>query len=135
MAALGEFLPLLTVSKFQWKDVARTYIEESFDRNVKWLLAKYPGNFQKLFALYYTSSFHFPVLLVSRWGNVVILQNWNLWKTTQRCTPLVCPNHFQVFQFLSLMPVTISYFDLHRKCGVHSVVVVSRVFPPTSNTK
>lgn len=42
MAALGEFLPLLTVSKFQWKDVAQAYIEESFDRNVKWLLVKYP---------------------------------------------------------------------------------------------
>jgi hypothetical protein len=45
VAALGEFLPLLTVSKFQWKDVAQAYIEESFDRNVKWLLIKYPGTF------------------------------------------------------------------------------------------
>ena len=38
-------MPLLTVSKYQWKDVARAYMEENFDRNVKWLLMKHPGSF------------------------------------------------------------------------------------------
>jgi len=41
--ALGEWLPLLSVSKFySWKDVGIPYIKENFDRNVKWVLQKFP---------------------------------------------------------------------------------------------
>ena len=32
--ALGEFLPLLTISRFAWKDVANAYLQENFVRNV-----------------------------------------------------------------------------------------------------
>jgi len=40
--SLGEWLPLLTVStQFEWPHVAKAYLEENFDRNAKWILAKY----------------------------------------------------------------------------------------------
>jgi hypothetical protein len=34
----GEFLPLLTVAKQEWADVAPFYLGESWDRNVYWML-------------------------------------------------------------------------------------------------
>eukprot|EP01113_Clastostelium_recurvatum_P028334 TRINITY_DN3429_c0_g1_i2.p1 TRINITY_DN3429_c0_g1~~TRINITY_DN3429_c0_g1_i2.p1 ORF type:complete len:2680 (+),score=686.41 TRINITY_DN3429_c0_g1_i2:120-8159(+) len=39
--ALGEFLPLLSVSRFSWEDIASAYFEESWDRNVYWYLEKF----------------------------------------------------------------------------------------------
>jgi NLR family CARD domain-containing protein 3 len=39
---LGEFLQLMTVTDFTWKDIKDAYIEESFIRNVFWILNKYP---------------------------------------------------------------------------------------------
>lgn len=64
MKALGEFLPLLTVTQKTWKDIALAYLNESFDRthlysslrldppnefvshllpgNVYWVLQKHP---------------------------------------------------------------------------------------------
>ncbi|ELR16842.1 Ubiquitinconjugating enzyme subfamily protein [Acanthamoeba castellanii str. Neff] len=47
--SLGEFIPLLAVTDaYQWQDVAEPLILEVFDRNVKWVLQKYPalGNMQ-----------------------------------------------------------------------------------------
>jgi len=38
---LGEFLALLPVSDYSWSDVRDAYIQESFTRNVFWLLNKY----------------------------------------------------------------------------------------------
>ncbi|KAF0976756.1 hypothetical protein FDP41_004051 [Naegleria fowleri] len=38
---LGEFLALVPVSDYSWKDVRDAYIQESFTRNVFWLLNKY----------------------------------------------------------------------------------------------
>merc|ERR1712137_432797 len=41
--ALGEFLPLLSVSeKISWRDVSNAYIREHFDRNALWIIKKYP---------------------------------------------------------------------------------------------
>lgn len=40
--ALGEFLPLLTITEKSWKDIALAYLYESFDRNVRWMLQKFP---------------------------------------------------------------------------------------------
>lgn len=40
--SLGEFLTLLSLSKFTWSDVAPAYISENLDRNVLWILRKYP---------------------------------------------------------------------------------------------
>jgi len=40
--SLGEFLPLLTVANYSWEDVAVAYLQENFDRNALWSLAKYP---------------------------------------------------------------------------------------------
>uniref|UniRef100_A0A6B2L583 Uncharacterized protein n=1 Tax=Arcella intermedia TaxID=1963864 RepID=A0A6B2L583_9EUKA len=41
--ALGEWLPLLTVSlKYSWHDVAPAYLTENFDRNAKWILKEAP---------------------------------------------------------------------------------------------
>jgi hypothetical protein len=42
--SLGEFLALLSVTNLQWKDIARSYLEENFIRNVRWVLQKYPGS-------------------------------------------------------------------------------------------
>eukprot|EP01117_Protostelium_nocturnum_P011583 TRINITY_DN4202_c0_g1_i6.p1 TRINITY_DN4202_c0_g1~~TRINITY_DN4202_c0_g1_i6.p1 ORF type:complete len:378 (+),score=132.33 TRINITY_DN4202_c0_g1_i6:134-1267(+) len=39
---LGEFLPLLLVSSYNWKDIAEAYLKENFDRNVFWILQKFP---------------------------------------------------------------------------------------------
>eukprot|EP01080_Neovahlkampfia_damariscottae_P005218 gene5218-8830_t len=39
---LGEFLQLMTVTDFTWADIKDAYIEESFIRNVFWILNKYP---------------------------------------------------------------------------------------------
>jgi len=44
LPSLGEFLPLLTVAKQEWKDVAPYYLEESWDRNVYWMLKSVPRN-------------------------------------------------------------------------------------------
>eukprot|EP01114_Cavostelium_apophysatum_P015647 TRINITY_DN4309_c0_g1_i1.p1 TRINITY_DN4309_c0_g1~~TRINITY_DN4309_c0_g1_i1.p1 ORF type:complete len:1000 (-),score=330.36 TRINITY_DN4309_c0_g1_i1:12-2684(-) len=42
--ALGEFLPLLTVSdKVSWQKVCMPYLQENFDRNALWTIKKYPG--------------------------------------------------------------------------------------------
>jgi hypothetical protein len=42
--ALGEFLPLLTItSEITWKDVAKAYIDECFIRNYRWVIEKWPG--------------------------------------------------------------------------------------------
>ncbi|KAL9641954.1 hypothetical protein ABK040_004011 [Willaertia magna] len=38
---LGEFLSLIPVSSYKWKDIQQAYIEESFQRSVFWLLNKY----------------------------------------------------------------------------------------------
>ncbi|KAL9643758.1 hypothetical protein ABK040_016060 [Willaertia magna] len=38
---LGEFLALVPASSYRWKDIQKAYIEESFTRNVFWLLNKY----------------------------------------------------------------------------------------------
>jgi len=43
IAALGDFIPLLTVTDaYQWKDVAVPYLLEMFDRNVLWTLKAHP---------------------------------------------------------------------------------------------
>jgi len=39
---LGEFLPLIGVTKYQWKDLALPYLRETFARNVRWSIEKYP---------------------------------------------------------------------------------------------
>ncbi|PRP78266.1 hypothetical protein PROFUN_13876 [Planoprotostelium fungivorum] len=39
---LGEFIPLLLVSNYNWKDIAESYVREVFDRNVLWLLKAHP---------------------------------------------------------------------------------------------
>jgi len=39
---LGDFLAMLSVSNFEWKDIEDAYINESFTRNVFWILNKYP---------------------------------------------------------------------------------------------
>lgn len=43
--ALGEFLPLLLISDKTWKDVQEAYLKENFDRNVQWIIKKFPGIF------------------------------------------------------------------------------------------
>jgi hypothetical protein len=44
IASLGEFLPLLTVAtEVTWKDIAKAYLSENFDRNVLWAVKQYPG--------------------------------------------------------------------------------------------
>jgi len=44
LRALGEFLPLLAVSKrIKWPAVAMSYLSETFDRNVIWMGKKYPS--------------------------------------------------------------------------------------------
>jgi len=40
--ALGEFLPLLTISDYTWADVAVPYLQECFDRNMLWAINQYP---------------------------------------------------------------------------------------------
>lgn len=42
--ALGNFLTLLSVSDYQWSDVASAYVDENFTRNVLWVIRKYPGS-------------------------------------------------------------------------------------------
>eukprot|EP01092_Planopodium_desertum_P012987 TRINITY_DN6165_c0_g2_i3.p1 TRINITY_DN6165_c0_g2~~TRINITY_DN6165_c0_g2_i3.p1 ORF type:complete len:246 (-),score=16.43 TRINITY_DN6165_c0_g2_i3:72-809(-) len=39
---LGEFLCLLNISRYSWDDIARPFLEETFDRNAKWYLEKHP---------------------------------------------------------------------------------------------
>jgi hypothetical protein len=36
--ALGEFLPLLTITGKSWKDIALAYLHESFDRTIYYYL-------------------------------------------------------------------------------------------------
>lgn len=44
---IGDFIPLLSVSKFTWKQFASPLLKEVFTRNVLWLLKKYPiANYQ-----------------------------------------------------------------------------------------
>jgi hypothetical protein len=40
--SIGEMFPLVGMSTFTWNDLALPLLTEIFDRNVKWLLAKYP---------------------------------------------------------------------------------------------
>lgn len=40
--SLGEFIPLLLVSSFDWVEVAEVLLSEMLDRNVKWLVQEYP---------------------------------------------------------------------------------------------
>eukprot|EP00457_Paulinella_chromatophora_P001967 gb/GEZN01001970.1/.p1 GENE.gb/GEZN01001970.1/~~gb/GEZN01001970.1/.p1 ORF type:complete len:764 (+),score=103.04 gb/GEZN01001970.1/:57-2348(+) len=43
LPSLGNFLPLLSVSeKFQWRDVAPAYLQESMDRSVLWIAKAHP---------------------------------------------------------------------------------------------
>ena len=39
--SLGEFLPLLTISSFTWNQVAKGYLDENLDRNVRWIIQKH----------------------------------------------------------------------------------------------
>lgn len=39
---LGEFLTLIPITDYKWTDVKDAYVQESFTRNVFWLLNKYP---------------------------------------------------------------------------------------------
>lgn len=39
---LGEFLTIIPISDYKWSDVRDAYVQESFTRNVYWLLNKYP---------------------------------------------------------------------------------------------
>jgi hypothetical protein len=42
--ALGEFLPLLTITPdITWKDASKSYIDECFIRNYRWVIEKWPG--------------------------------------------------------------------------------------------
>lgn len=41
--ALGEWLPLISVSKFTWNDVKEAYINESLIRNVRWAAQAEPA--------------------------------------------------------------------------------------------
>ena len=40
--SLGEFLPLLTISKYTWDEIAEYYMTESLDRSVRWFVHDYP---------------------------------------------------------------------------------------------
>jgi hypothetical protein len=40
--ALGEFLPLLSLTDKRWPDIALIYMQEHFDRNAYWILRKRP---------------------------------------------------------------------------------------------
>lgn len=40
---LGEFMALLSVSSYGWEDVSTAYLSETFTRNVRWVIQKYPG--------------------------------------------------------------------------------------------
>jgi len=41
---LGEFLPLISLNyiNYHWKDIANAYLSECYDRNVFWMLQKFP---------------------------------------------------------------------------------------------
>jgi ubiquitin-protein ligase len=39
---MGDFLPLLSISKYTWADVSDVLLEEVFARNVTWCFKKYP---------------------------------------------------------------------------------------------
>jgi hypothetical protein len=39
---LGEFMALLSVSSYSWEDVSTAYLTETFVRNVRWVVQKYP---------------------------------------------------------------------------------------------
>ena len=42
-ASLGDFLPLVAVSKkYSWFDIRSAFIQESFDRNALWIIKEYP---------------------------------------------------------------------------------------------
>jgi ubiquitin-protein ligase len=42
---LGEFLSFLSITDFKWEDIKDSYLEESFSRNVFWLLNKHKEDF------------------------------------------------------------------------------------------
>lgn len=43
LASLGDFLPLLLVSRrYRWEDIAHVYLAEAFDRAVMWRLSRFP---------------------------------------------------------------------------------------------
>lgn len=39
---MGDFLPLLSVSNYNWNQVSSVVLQEIFDRNAFWILKKYP---------------------------------------------------------------------------------------------
>ena len=39
---MGEFLAMLSISNYKWKDVATVVLKEIFDRNSLWILKKFP---------------------------------------------------------------------------------------------
>jgi hypothetical protein len=42
VSSLGDFLPLLTVSEYNWKQLASPVLKETFDRNVLWITKVHP---------------------------------------------------------------------------------------------
>lgn len=40
---VGELIVYLSISKYSWKQFCPALLREIFDRNVRWILAKYPG--------------------------------------------------------------------------------------------
>merc|ERR550534_802569 len=40
---VGELIVYLSISKYSWKRFYPAFVRELFDRNARWILAKYPG--------------------------------------------------------------------------------------------
>ena len=40
---IGELIVYLSISKYSWKQFFPAFARELFDRNVRWILSKYPG--------------------------------------------------------------------------------------------
>jgi ubiquitin-protein ligase len=43
LPSLGDFLPLLSISDYSWKDIAGPVLSEVFDRNVLWITKEFPS--------------------------------------------------------------------------------------------